>query len=62
VLVTLEDLWLERRGHNVPGTHAERPNWRRKARYTLEEFTHMPEVLDALSQVEALRHRPGQPR
>jgi len=36
VLVNLEDLWLETRPQNVPGTHNERPNWRRKARFDLE--------------------------
>ena len=35
-LVNLEDLWLEERPQNVPGTTDERVNWRRKARYTLE--------------------------
>jgi 4-alpha-glucanotransferase len=55
VLVTLEDLWLETRSQNVPGTLFERPNWRRKARYSLEEFTQMSHVIDALSQVSALR-------
>ena len=38
VLVTLEDLWQEERSQNVPGTSSERPNWRRKARYTIEEL------------------------
>ena len=38
VLVTVEDLWLETRPQNVPGTSSERPNWRRKARFTLEQI------------------------
>jgi 4-alpha-glucanotransferase len=38
VLVNLEDLWLEEHPQNVPGTTDERANWRRKARYTLEEM------------------------
>jgi 4-alpha-glucanotransferase len=38
VLINLEDLWLERRPQNVPGTSTERPNWRRKARFSLEEI------------------------
>lgn len=29
MLVTLEDLWLERSPQNVPGTYRERPNWLR---------------------------------
>ena len=38
VLTNLEDLWCETRPQNVPGTTEERVNWRRKARYTLEEM------------------------
>jgi 4-alpha-glucanotransferase len=38
VLVNLDDLLLERRPHNVPGTRDERPNWRRKLAVPLEEL------------------------
>jgi 4-alpha-glucanotransferase len=38
LLVNLEDLWLERAPQNVPGTWEERPNWKRKARFTIEEL------------------------
>jgi 4-alpha-glucanotransferase len=31
VVISLEDLWLEDRPQNVPGTSDERPNWRRRA-------------------------------
>jgi 4-alpha-glucanotransferase len=55
VLVSLEDLWLERRPQNVPGTWEEHPNWRRKTQYTFEAFSHMPEVLDTLQEMDRLR-------
>lgn len=55
VLVNLEDLWLETRPQNVPGTLDEHPNWRRKARYTFDQFRQMPEVVDVLRQVDRLR-------
>jgi 4-alpha-glucanotransferase len=55
VLVSLEDLWLEKRPQNVPGTWEEQPNWLRKAHYTFEAFYHLPEVLDALWTVDRLR-------
>jgi 4-alpha-glucanotransferase len=61
-LVGLEDLWLETKPQNVPGTSLERPNWVRKARYSLEEFCRLPQVLDALDQVNAYRHRVEKPR
>jgi 4-alpha-glucanotransferase len=38
VLVNLEDLLLERRPQNVPGTGLERPNWRRRLAVTLERL------------------------
>ncbi|MGQ9571879.1 MAG: 4-alpha-glucanotransferase [Dehalococcoidia bacterium] len=55
VLVGLEDLWLETRPQNVPGTSEECPNWRRKAGYTLEEFRDRPEVIDILREMDRLR-------
>lgn len=55
VLINLEDLWLETAPQNVPGTSTERPNWKRKARYGLEEFTRMAGILRALRKVHRLR-------
>jgi len=55
IVVNLEDLWLERRPQNVPGTGLGRPNWRRKARYGFAAFTRMKSVLAALGLVHRLR-------
>lgn len=60
VLVNLEDLWLETQPQNIPGTRTEYPNWRRKARYTLEEFCQMPQVIDILRTVNLLRQQDKQ--
>jgi 4-alpha-glucanotransferase len=57
VLINLEDLWHETRSQNVPGTLHERPNWQRKARYSLEEFMHRSDVVDILTEITALRKR-----
>ncbi|UCH86252.1 MAG: 4-alpha-glucanotransferase [Dehalococcoidia bacterium] len=57
VLVSLENLWLETRPQNVPGTSDEHPNWRRKAYYALEAFRHMPEVVEVLQEMGRLRER-----
>jgi len=65
VLVNLEDLWMETEPQNMPGTGAERPNWTRKTRHTMEEFCRMPEVLHILDELNRLRHggqRVAQPR
>jgi 4-alpha-glucanotransferase len=57
VLLNLEDLWLETQPQNFPGTGGERPNWQRKARYNLEAFCHMPQVLALLRSMNHLRKR-----
>jgi 4-alpha-glucanotransferase len=57
VLVNLEDLWLETKPQNVPGTHKERPNWQRKAAYSLETFWELPQVLETLKELNQLRSR-----
>lgn len=55
LVVNLEDLWLEVQPQNVPGTQGERPNWRRKARYTFEAFSQMHGLLDLLREIDRLR-------
>jgi 4-alpha-glucanotransferase len=55
VLVNLEDLWLDTEPQNVPGTEAEHPNWRRKARYGFETFCQLPAVVDVLREVDRIR-------
>ncbi|HEY0304886.1 MAG TPA: 4-alpha-glucanotransferase, partial [Longimicrobiales bacterium] len=50
-LVNLEDLWLEEEPQNVPGTSQEKPNWRRRLRYTLNELRNNPELNDMLRRV-----------
>jgi 4-alpha-glucanotransferase len=57
VLVNLEDLWQETQPQNVPSTRQEYPNWRRKARYRLEEFCQMHQVIDTLKQIDRLRKK-----
>jgi 4-alpha-glucanotransferase len=57
VLINLEDLWLETQPQNVPTTGDAYPNWRRKARYTLEQFSQLPQVVDILITVNRLRKR-----
>jgi 4-alpha-glucanotransferase len=51
LLVNLEDLWLETFPQNVPGTALERPNWRRKLRYGLEQLRTRSDVLGRLRAV-----------
>ena len=60
-LVNLEDLWFEMAPQNIPGTTVEHPNWRRKARYSLEEFSRMPVVLDSLRRINLHRQSAAGP-
>ncbi|MFG0334382.1 MAG: 4-alpha-glucanotransferase [Maioricimonas sp. JB049] len=55
VLVTLEDLWGETQPQNTPGTFEERPNWRRKTRHSMEEFSQLPQVQELLAAVAGCR-------
>jgi len=58
LLLNLEDLWLEERPQNVPGTFEERPNWQRKTRYTLEQIFQMDYVQRLLRTLSKLRNTP----
>ncbi len=42
--VNIEDLWLETKSQNVPGTWKERPNWKRKLKHTVEEWSELNEL------------------
>jgi len=55
VLVNLEDLWLETRPQNTPGTSTERINWRRKARLDFEEIIALRDVRRILEHVQQAR-------
>jgi 4-alpha-glucanotransferase len=55
VLVNLEDLWLERMPQNTPGTSVERPNWRRKSRFSLEQMRREPDIAELFSTIDRLR-------
>jgi 4-alpha-glucanotransferase len=57
VIVNLEDLWFEKQPQNVPGTCEERPNWKRKSRYSLRQITEMPEVREMLEALDSARRR-----
>ena len=57
LLINLEDLWLEPAPQNVPGTWRERPNWQRKARYSLEQIRRLRPVGDFLHAISDIRRR-----
>ena len=55
LLVNLEDLWLEPQRQNVPGTWDERPNWRHKAQFSLEQIRRLDSVIETLKSIDAMR-------
>jgi 4-alpha-glucanotransferase len=57
VLINLEDLWLEPAPQNVPGTWQERPNWQRKAQYSIEELRGLAWLNDLLTTISDIRAR-----
>ena len=55
ITTSLGDLLLEPDPQNVPGTGSERPNWRRRYPWTLEELKHRPEVTPMLERIARIR-------
>lgn len=55
VLINLEDLWLEERPQNVPGTSTERPNWMRRVRPSLSEITDSATIRVLLESIDRRR-------
>jgi 4-alpha-glucanotransferase len=51
LLLNLEDLWQETHSQNIPSTSDDSSNWRRKARFTFEEFSTDAHVLELLREV-----------
>lgn len=62
LLVNLEDLWLETKWQNVPGTVDEHPNWRRKLALTLDEIELDGSIRTVLERVDAARRGKPLPR
>lgn len=59
VLVNLEDLWQTTEAQNLPGTHTEHPNWRRKLARPIEELAEHRDLSARLGRVDAWRREGG---
>ncbi len=56
LIINQEDLFLETKPQNVPGTTGDvRPNWRRRACRGFEEFSTDPAVVESLQRIDQLR-------
>lgn len=58
VLVNAEDLWGETEPQNVPGTSAQRPNWKRKFKLKLDTILHSPDIRSFLRRLDLARRKP----
>jgi 4-alpha-glucanotransferase len=59
VVPWLEDLWLEPRGVNLPGTRSSvRPNWQRPMSRLLDDLSTDPQVAELLERLERARRHP----
>jgi 4-alpha-glucanotransferase len=54
-LINLEDLWLEDRPQNVPGTSQEKPNWQRRMIYALDDIRSSRRIATMLDRVRLAR-------
>jgi len=59
VLLNIEDLWLENRWQNIPGTMEEHANWRHKLRFTLDELRRDAGLARMLREVDSCRRGNG---
>jgi alpha-1,4-glucan:alpha-1,4-glucan 6-glycosyltransferase/4-alpha-glucanotransferase len=60
LMLSLEDLWQEIRPQNIPGTCDEhRPNWRGRARFSLEQIDKNEDIAFLLAEISALRKQPS---
>jgi 4-alpha-glucanotransferase len=54
-LFSLDDLLMEERRQNIPGTDWERPNWRIRYTRTLEEISDDAEIMGLLDHLSSIR-------
>ncbi|HET9917418.1 MAG TPA: hypothetical protein VFQ89_09945 [Candidatus Binatia bacterium] len=54
----MQDLWLEPAPQNAPGTWEERPNWKRKTRYSLEQVREFGALGETPAAIDKVIHVP----
>ena len=57
LVVNLEDMWGEAEPQNLPGTSLEQPNWRRRARYGVDQLDDVPGLAASLAAIAGARGR-----
>lgn len=58
-LISQEDLFMDVRQQNFPGTTHEHPNWVTKMRFTVEELGHNPEAIRLAAKFRTLVEQSG---
>jgi 4-alpha-glucanotransferase len=59
VMINQEDVFLDGRQQNFPGTTWQHPNWVTKMKYSIEELTRDPEALRLAGKVKKLVEEAG---
>jgi alpha-1,4-glucan:alpha-1,4-glucan 6-glycosyltransferase len=54
-MATLEDLWLEDRPHNIPGTLTEHANWRRRSTRSLDDIASSDSLRELFRSIDRAR-------
>lgn len=56
-LINLEDLWGETKPQNIPGTWHEFPNWMRKLKFSVEEWSQSSEMNNFINRLAHMRKK-----
>ncbi|STX50372.1 1,4-alpha-glucan branching enzyme GlgB [Legionella busanensis] len=54
-IINIEDLWQETKSQNIPASGPDKPNWRRKFAYSIEQIKTMSSVNHLLHMIRKLR-------
>ena len=58
-LISFEDLFMDTRQQNLPGTTSEHPNWVTKTKFTIQELKNHPEAVRKASEFRRLVEESG---
>jgi 4-alpha-glucanotransferase len=57
LLINVEDLWMETKPQNIPGTSSENPNWRNKLKYRTQDWMNNPDIHNFCRSLSQLRKK-----
>jgi 4-alpha-glucanotransferase len=57
LLINVEDLWMETKPQNIPGTSFENPNWKHKLKHRTDDWTNNPDIHNFCRSLTQLRRK-----